>query len=548
MGQYLNPGSALYRKSLNSAIYVDKTGLIGYTNSVLNSQQQYLCVSRPRRFGKSTALAMMAAYYGRGEDTRSMFEKFEIARDASFEQHLNKYNVVSLIIQNFMQPVNNNMTEMIALINKRVLGELREEYGGRLVKRGHSLRETIEAIAIKTGYPFIFLIDEWDCIFRILQNNYEAQKQYLEFLRNLFKDNSAIHLVYMTGILPVKKYGQHSALNMFYEYSMMDQRQLTRFTGFTQDEVNALCEEYRMDKGLLQEWYNGYKLRSPEDIVYEVYSPKSVVEAMLCRACDTYWNQTESFEALRYYIEYNINGLKDMIINLLMEKPQSVNTKTFTNDMVTFDSPDDVLTLLIHLGYLGYDYYTKEVFIPNKEIRYEYYNSITVGKAFPVIGKALRASQALLEAAWSRDNEAVAVGVEAAHFETSQLTYNSETALSYVVSIAFYAAREYYTIYRELPTGKGFADLAFIPKATTSARPLHYSPHIQSLNPSIPQSAPPAMLIELKWDADASSALKQIKEKRYPQSLEAYKDNLLLIGITYDKTTKKHECEIEVCE
>jgi len=546
MGQYLNPGSGGFQTATNSKIYVDKTGLIAYTNSLINTKQKYLCVSRPRRFGKSTALETMAAYYGRGEDTRAKFEQYEIARDDSFDLHLNKYNVVSLIIQNFMQPANNNMTDMIALINKVVIRELRKEYGALVDEGMGHLRMTIETIAAETGTPFIFLVDEWDCIFRILQTDTDAQNQYLEFLRNLFKDNNAIHLVYMTGILPVKKYGQHSALNMFYEYSMMDQDSLARFTGFTQEEVDALCDEYKMDGQLVRDWYNGYRLRSPDDTVYEVYSPKSVVEAMHKRACDTYWNQTESFEALRMYIEHNVNGLTDTIIELLMGKRQTVNTKTFTNDMVTFSTADDVLTLLIHLGYLGYDFYTKEVFIPNKEIQQEYYNSITAGKKFPVIAKALRASHALLEAAWAGDADAVAAGVEAAHFETSQLTYNSETALSYVVSIAFYAAREYYTIIRELPTGKGFVDLAFIPKVTTAS---NRSALPQSFNPSILQSAPPpAMLIELKWDKDASTALKQIEEKRYPQSLEAYRDNLLLIGITYNKNTKHHDCEITVAK
>jgi len=544
MGQFLNPGSDGFFEATNAKIYVDKTGLIAHTNSVLRTPQKYLCVSRPRRFGKSMALAMMAAYYGRSEDTRSMFQKFEIAKDLSFDKHLNKYNVVSLIIQNFMQPAKNKITDLIALINKRVLGELREEYGGRLVKRGYTLRETIETLVSKTGTPFIFLIDEWDCIFRILQTDKEAQQEYLEFLRNLFKDNTAIHLVYMTGILPVKKYGEHSALNMFDEYSMMDQIHLARFTGFTQEEVNTLCNKYQMDKELVREWYNGYKLVTPEKKVFEVYNPKSVVEAMNRRACGNYWTKTETYDALRAYINFNIDGLRDKIIALFADKRLSVNTLGFTNDMVTFETADDVLTLLIHLGYLGYDFNTEEVFIPNKEITKEYILSITNGKRYSEIAKAVNASQTLLEAAWARDAEAVAAGVEAAHFETSQLTYNSETALSYVVSLAFYAAREYYTIFRELPAGKGFADLVFIPKVTTASGSSALS---QSFNPSIPQSELlPAMLVELKWDANASSALKQIEDKRYPQSLEAYKDNLLLIGITYDRKSKKHECEIIV--
>jgi len=554
MGNYLNPGSGRFRTAINSKIYVDKTGLMAYTNSVLNTKQKYLCVSRPRRFGKSTAEDMLAAYYGRGEDTRAMFEPFEIAQDASFEQHLNKYNVVSLVIQDFLTMANNNMTDMIALITNVLIRELRKEYGD-LVDNGMGfLRMTLETIASETGTPFIFLIDEWDCIFRIHKDKSEAQKQYLEFIRNLFKDNSAIHLVYMTGILPVKKYGQHSALNMFDEYSMMDQSYLARFTGFTQEEVDALCDEYNMDKQEVRNWYNGYRLRTPEEITYEIYSPKSVVDAMRNRACKNYWTKTETYDALRVYIDYNIDGLRDKIIALLAGRQQSVNTLGFTNDMVTFESADDVLTLLIHLGYLGYDFHTEEVFIPNKEISKEYVISITNGKNYSEIARALKASQELLEAAWAGDAEAVAAGVEAAHFETSQLTYNSETALSYVLSIAFYAAREYYTLVRELPAGKGFADITFIPRPgkvcniTSSSMPLGEplgdSPLTASLR-SIPQP-PPAMLIELKWNASAEGAIAQILDKHYPKSLEAYKDNLRLIGINYDPKTKHHTCKIMV--
>ena len=210
----------------------------------------------------------------------------------------------------------------------------------------------------------MIIIDEWDCIFREYKNNIDEQRKYLDFLRDLLKDKSYIHLAYMTGILPIKKYGTHSALNMFSEFSMTNPRQLTSYVGFTEDEVNELSERYNISLSDLKEWYDGYHFGENETI----YSPKSVVEAVTSGICDTYWNQTETFEALKMYIELNIDGLKDAVISMMSGEKIPVNTATFANDMTTFCTKDDVLTLLIHLGYLGYDFQAKCVYIPNREV------------------------------------------------------------------------------------------------------------------------------------------------------------------------------------
>ena len=368
--------------------------------------------------------------------------------------------------------------------------------------------------------PFVMIIDEWDCIFREFKEDRKAQEKYLDFLRDLLKDKGYLHLVYMTGILPIKKYGTHSALNMFSEFSMTNPRQLSEFVGFTEAEVDALCSRYHRNLAEVKEWYDGYRFENTPS----VYNPKSVIEAVLSGICDTYWNQTETFEALRTYIDLNYDGLRDDVLSMMAGEKIPVNIGSFSNDMTTFYSEDDVLTLLIHLGYLGYDFSTKCVFIPNNEIREEFIHAVSVSQ-WGEVSKALKNSVDTLNAIWQNKPSMVEKGIEQAHFETSHLQYNDENALSYTISLVLYSARNIYTVYRELPTGKGFADMVFIPRKKYPDKP--------------------ALIVELKWDKHAQGAISQIKKKEYCRSLEEYWGNLLLVGINYEKETRKHECVIE---
>ena len=519
MGIYLNPGSGKFDMIVSSQIYVDKSGLIAYTNKVIGTEQRYVCVSRPRRFGKSMAANMLAAYYQRGIDAKDLFIDLKIAQDSTFEKYLNKYNVIFLNMQSFLSE-HHDIVELKKSIEKAVLWDLLEEYPDFRYYDTSSLTRTLMDIYKNTKIPFVFIIDEWDCIFRENQKHQENQKIYLDFLRNLLKDAEYVKLTYMTGILPIKKYGTHSALNMFSEFSMTSPRQLAEYVGFTESEVKNLCEEYGMDFEETKRWYDGYQF---EDSVH-IYSPKSVVEAMLSQKFRNYWSQTETYEALKVYIEMNFDGLKDSVTELLAGACVRVNTERFSNDMTTFVNKDDVLTLLIHLGYLAYDVNTEEVFIPNSEISREYVNAMEVSGWDTVI-QAVKDSDELLRATWQQDEAAVALGMEKAHYETSILTYNDENALAYTMSLAYYGARIYYTVVRELPAGKGFADLVFIPRKNCPDKP--------------------AMIVELKWDKSADGAIGQIREKKYGAALKDYTGNLLLVGINYKKEDKMHECRIE---
>ncbi len=514
MGIYLNPDNEKYAEMLRGEVFVDHSLLIEKTNHLIRTPNKMLCVSRPRRFGKSTDANMLVAYYSKGCDSSQIFNRLKISQTELYQKHLNQHNVIHINMQDFLS-ISSSINDMVELLSEEIIEELDECFK---VKNN---RNILSLYLLKTynqiKEKFIFVIDEWDCIFREYKNNKEAQSQYLDFLRNLLKDKPYVSLCYMTGILPIKKYGTHSALNMFKEVSILNPTPLEEFMGFTEKEVQDLCLKYDMDYEKMKDWYDGYKMTGD----LSVYNHRSVVYALMDRKYENYWSATETYEALRVYIDMNYDGLKDDIVKLLAGEHVAVQTTSFQNDMTTFDTKDDVLTLLIHLGYLGYNSSNQTCYIPNKEVIDSFVNSIRSSN-WNETTKALLNSRALLEATWNRDEELVAKYIEEAHLDTAILTYNNENALSYTISIAYIYARNHYTIIREMPSGKGYADMVFIPKDDK-----------------------PAMIVELKWDHEAETAIDQIKEKKYPKGLEEYRDNLLIVGISYDKKTKKHSCRIE---
>ena len=524
VGIYLNPSNEHFQESLRSKIYVDKSELIAKTNDVIRTQQKYICVSRPRRFGKSMALNMLSAYYSYGGDSGELFCGLKISSEESYETHRNKYDVLLLNMQEFLSK-SSDIDEMLSLLRQRVVWDLKKAYAIDL--DSEHLDWAMQDVYLYTSRPFIVLIDEWDCMFREYQQNEPAQKKYLDFLRSWLKDQPYVGLAYMTGILPIKKYGTHSALNMFSEYSMSDPGDLASFFGFTEAEVESLCREYRMSFDETQAWYDGYMFPDETGDICKnisIYSPKSVVEAMLRRSFRNYWNQTETYEALKVYIQMNYDGLKDDIITMLAGGRAEVNPAKFKNDMVTFSGKNDVLALLVHLGYLSYDFQTKTAVIPNKEVSEEYINAIE-DLGWSEVIHSVDHSYQLLQSLWNLDADAVAAGISQAHQEVSILQYNDENALSYTVNLAFYAAKEFYTVIRELPAGKGFADICMIPRKM----------HLDK----------PAVVIELKWDKNVHGAIRQIKERKYVDAINDYTGQLLLVGINYNRKSKDHECMIE---
>ncbi|MDR0928129.1 MAG: ATP-binding protein [Oscillospiraceae bacterium] len=531
MGSYLNPGSGQFQRGLNSRIYVDKSMLIAQTNAAFSTQQSFVCLSRPRRFGKSMAADMLAAYYGCGEDTAALFDGLKISSDSSYLEHLNRHDVIKINMQEFLSTTR-TVDKMLEMIERYLLHELLATYDQIRTMDPSNLRQTLKDVYAATRRSFVILIDEWDCIFREHKNDKVSQEKYLDFLRALLKDQAYVGLVYMTGILPIKKYGTHSALNMFDEYSMTNAGGYAEFFGFTETEVQALCAQYRMPFEETKAWYDGYAFRQPANTggaLLSMYNPNSVVHAMLQGEFNTYWNNTENYEALAAYMRLDKGGLRDDLIKMIAGDSIKINMGTFQNDMIAenLKRRDDVLALLVHLGYLSYDSKEKLVSIPNHEVHQEYVNAIN-GLEWRGVADAVEDSYALLKALWRMDAAAVAAGIDRAHEGVSILQYNDENALSYTIGLAFYAAMEYYTIIRELPTGKGYADVVYIPRRLYADKP--------------------AVVIELKVDKSAEGAIAQIKAKRYPAALSEYHGNLLLCGINYDRESKAHQCLVERLE
>ena len=529
MGIYLNAGYEKFARTIRSKIYIDKTGMLRYTNSVIDTENSYLCLSRPRRFGKSITAAMLSAYYGRGENAKEIFDKLLIADESDYEEHLNKYDAIQVDMNVFRHrrdaKTEDSITAKaaIGLFHKEVIAELRDAYPESLTEEDADLPTALMKVYQYTGIKFVIIIDEWDTIFREDKHDEEAQRLYIELLRGLFKNDTSkefLALGYLTGILPIKKYGTESALNNFDEFTMINPQPLEEYVGFTEQEVYDLYQEYNMDFEEAKRWYDGYHMG--ENI--HIYNPKSVVDSVRRKRITNYWTRTETYESLRNYITMNYDGLKDAVIGMLAGGRCGVNPDKFQNDMTSFQSKDDILALLIHLGYLGYDYETQEVYIPNEEIRGEFKNAVEGSGWTPVI-EAMEASKQLLKATWDLDEEAVAAGIERVHMEhASVFKYNDENSLSCVITLAYFNARNEYTLVREMPTGKGLADIIFLPRKS---------------------SEKPAMIVELKCDSSAQGAIAQIKEKQYMEKLLEYKGNLLLVGINYDKETKKHQCIIE---
>ena len=525
MGIFVNPDNSAFQAALNARIYVDKTGLIEYTNSVLESTDAFICNSRPRRFGKSVTADMLTAYYSRGCDSEKMFSELEIARSKSFKKYLNQYDVIHFDVQWCIEPAG-GPEKVISFITKSVLAELRELYPDIISKNISSLPEALSLIHVAEKKKFVVIIDEWDVLIRDEAANQGIQDEYINFLRGMFKGNLPTRymaLAYLTGILPVKKIKTQSALNNFDEFTMLSANEFAPYIGFTEEEVKHLCEEYGQNFMEVKRWYDGYLLEE-----YQIYNPKAVVSVMTKRKFKSYWSNTGTYDAIVPLINMDFDGLKTAVIAMLSGSSVEVDVSCFQNDMVHFTNKDDVLTCLIHLGYLGYDQDAKMAFIPNEEIRQEL-TAATRRKKWSEMIIFQRESERLLEATLDMNSELVASGIEKIHMEyVSTIEYNDENSLSSVLTIAYLSSMHYYfKPIRELPTGRGFADFVYLPK------PEYAGDY-------------PALLVELKWNKNAQAAIGQIKERKYTQALESYTGDILLVGINYDQKSKKHECCIEL--
>ncbi len=523
MGMYLNPGNSGFAGIRNDT-YVDKSGLIGLINETIDTPRRLTCISRPRRFGKSFAAKMLCAYYDKTCDSSDLFRNLWIASNekmnGTYRKHLNQYDVIYLDMTSVMGEA--GKTECVPYIKQRLTQELFRAYPD--LKTDESLLATLLSAVELTGNKFIMIVDEWDAPIRETPEN---QKRYLEFLRTLFKSSGTTDRIfaaaYMTGILPVKKDGSQSAISDFKEFTAVKPRKFGEYVGFTEGEVEKLCRDFHCDFERMKKWYDGYCFRG----VGSVYNPNSVMEAIRNDDFDSYWIQTSAAESLMGYISLDFDGLSGTVAELIGGGEVKVDTKGFANDLVTFRNRDDVLTLLIHLGYLAYDETTEKARIPNEEIRMEFVKIVREVKRDDTIRRVRESEQLIIDTV-HENAEAVAAQIEKIHGEESVLHYNNEQSLRSVIKRAYFSYGDEFVLFEELPAGAGYADVVYLPKK---------------------DSMLPALLIELKWNQTAQGAIGQIKERDYPAAIREYGGEILLVGINYDKEAaagkRKHTCVIE---
>ena len=520
MGTYINIGNSGFQRARNSR-YVDKSMLIAVISSTLNTERCMSCVTRCRRFGKSMAAKMLCAYYDQSCDSHQLFEDLKIAKDSSFEKHLNKYPVIYIDMSDFVTRFKND--GIVGHLNAELTSDVHAAYPDIDTKETDDLMELLIRITAAKGQRFIVIIDEWDAVCREFKAGSKEMDDYVNWLRRMFKGSNTSSVIagaYLTGILPIKKYKTESALNNFIEYSMVNPGRLAGLFGFTKKEVQALCQEEGGNFDEMEKWYDGYKIGSEAS----VFNPNSVMQALWEGRCRSFWASTGAYDAIASYIQMNYKGLKDDIILMIGGGRCKVDPTGFQNDMSVIRTKDDVLTALIHLGYLAFDWDTSECYVPNREVEGELVNAIKDTSWQQVID-SINESQHLVQAILDGDEKTVENGVNAAHDEnTSILSYNNENSLACVLALAFHYAKNDYTFYREIPTGKGFADLVLMPRKNVEK---------------------PAILLELKYDKSAAAAIDQIHNKEYTGKVAQYDGQVILVGINYDPKTKKHECNIE---
>lgn len=520
MGIYLNPGNSNFIEMVSADIYIDKTMMISETNRILDTTEKYVCMSRPRRFGKTYAGNMISAYYSKGCDSRDLFVNRGIASDPEFETNLNKYNVIKIDMNSEYQNTNDKNI-LIKRLTEKIRLEMSVEYPNIEFGDDDSVAESILRIYSATGDTFIIIIDEYDVLVRE-QVDQSLFDEFLSFLNGLFKSDTlrpAISLAYLTGILPIVRDKIQSKLNNFDEYTILNPGRFTEYVGFTSGEVEALCKQYGIDYDECKSWYDGYKLNG-----YEIYNPESVVKCIRERYFDSYWGKTSSYKVISDRLEQNYKGMKDEIVKMLSGESVDVNITSYLNTMDSFESRNDVFTYLSHLGYLAYNREEKTCRIPNREILQEWHNAVENNQDYEKTNEIIEASKLLLDETIKGNEEAVAHALDESHIHvTSNRSYNNEDALQSAIYLAYIYALNKYTVIKEMTTGNGFADVVYIPFVDDM----------------------PVLIIELKHNKCAESAIDQIRNRQYFDSLSHYNSELLLVGINYDEQTKTHTCKIE---
>ena len=504
-----------FTKTTKEKYFVDKSELIERMNELVGTASQYVCITRPRRFGKTINAMMLACYYSKNADFKKLFDKLEISKSGSYLEHLNKHNVIYITF-NSNASDSKTYSDYIEYYKTRLIRDIIEAYPN--VNTNDTISEMLKQASDETGENFIFILDEWDYIFNNNLFSEDDRKKFLRFLEDLLKDKPYVELAYMTGVLPIAKYSQGSAINMFREYNILNDKIYYKYFGFTLEETKKLCDkqhEVTFDK--LKEWYDGYKTYLGDDI----FNPRSVVCALSDGVCQSYWTNTGPMDEILYYINQDIDSVKNDIIQMISGIPLEIKLKGYGAEQKELNTRNQILSAMTIYGFLSY--HDETLAIPNKELRIKFDEALE-DKSMGAVSEIVMKSNEMLKATLRRDTKTMEKLIQEAHdINIPVIKYNDENSLACIITLVYLSARSKYKIVREMPAGIGFADFIFYPN----------------------DKSKPAFIIELKKDSTPDQALKQIKEKRYPLALNDYNGTKLAVGITYDSKQKQHHVKIE---
>jgi len=504
-----------FTKAANDEYFVDKSELIEKINKLIGSSSQFLCITRPRRFGKTINAMMLESYYSKNANFKDLFDKLKISDSESYLTHLNKHNVVYL---NFSNPLNKseNYNEFIDGFYNQIVNDLEELYKVN-IDRNITLGKIFEDISSQTGEGFIFIIDEWDYIYNNNLFTEQERDKYLLFLKDLLKDRPYVELCYMTGVIPIAKYSTGSALNMFQEFTFLNDNIFHKYFGFTTEEVENLCKKQNnVTFQELKEWYDGYKIQN-----IDIYNPRSIISALTRGICQSYWTNTGPMDEIIYHINQNIEEVKNDVVQMVSNIPVEIRLKGYSAEQLTLETRNQILSAMTVYGFLTYHDETLE--IPNKELMIKFDDALE-DKSMNEVSKLVLRSDEMLKATIRQDVDKMVEIIQEAHdINIPIIKYNDENSLACIITLVYLSARSKYKIIREMPAGIGFADFIFFPKNISK----------------------PAFIIELKKNSTSEEALRQIFEKRYDEALKDYTGLKLAIGISYDSNLKKHSISIQ---
>lgn len=508
-------GNNEFQLMANDKYFVDKTFLINEINKLIGIKDRFVCITRPRRFGKTINAMMLACYYSKGADFKQLFDNMKISKSPSYLEHLNTHNVIYIT---FNANASNAETykEYIDFYKDRLIRDIKEIYPDIMIDDPIDL--IFKNIFEITKQGFVFIIDEWDYIFNNNLFSEDDRKNFLEFLRDLLKDKPYVELAYMTGVLPIAKYSSGSAINMFVEFNIMNDCQFDEYFGFTQEEVEILCnKQNKISMSELKDWYNGYRTCNN----FQIYNPRSVALALNQGVCQSYWTNTGPMDEIIYYINNDVDEVKNDIVQMTSGIPAEITLKGYGAEQINLNNRNQILSAMTVYGFLSY--YDETLCIPNKELRMKFADALE-DKSMGEISRLVMQSNEMLKATIRRDIETMRKIIQEAHdINIPIIKYNDENSLACIIMLVYLNARTKYKIVREMPSGIGFADFIFYPN----------------------DKSKPAFIIELKKDSTPDEALKQIREKRYALSLKDYTGQKLAVGISYDSKLKNHKVKIE---